>query len=138
METVTEEQTYDLILTDIRGHFLKATNPTPWYRAIMKSFRSGKPGRAFTNAIETTPDGLRVIFDLPPKVIKEMEEAEQAGKRVRVLMTKAGLPFSPGKDFIDRFGSETIRIKEPLLTISRDGGRIELNIHNSKESAQYC
>jgi hypothetical protein len=92
---------YDIILTDIQLHVQKTCNTRSLYRAAVKSIRNKKPGRAYTSAIKMMPDGrFQIRFD-SPDMQKQIAAAERAGKTIRFLIPRGGLPVFVGKDTIE-------------------------------------
>lgn len=94
---------HDIIMTDITLHARTFRKPLTWYRTILKSFRSGKPGRAyFNNSIIRDKDGhVRISIPLPQAIQDQISAAKHAGKKVRIFVPKDGLPLLAGKDTIE-------------------------------------
>jgi len=110
-EKKTEYQ--NIVFTDIQFHTVKPTNPAPWYRIIMKSLRSDKPGRIYSKdfAIKNfqEEDGkitMNFTIPMPEKLKEKIEEIEKTGKRVRFFLPKNGLPMYLGKDMIEKINAE--------------------------------
>ena len=97
----------NILLTDIQIHATKPRKPTSQYRAILKSLKNKKPGRFYTKNF----DGKKAIFDLPPKIKREMEKAEKSGKKIRLFMPKEGLPIFVGKDLKEKLEAKNRKKK---------------------------
>ena len=104
-----------ITLTDIQVHVQKPRKPLPWYRAIIKALKNKKPGRFYSTEMTTKKDGSTTVsFSLPPKIQREMEETEKAGKIVKLLVPKDGLPIHAGPDTIEKIEAEKRKHRKTL------------------------
>jgi hypothetical protein len=100
---------HGIFITDVQLHTAKKTNPTPWYREILKSFRSKKPGRVYSNqqikfSNWKTENGVTTAhFSMPlPDGWKEkIEEMKKMGKEVKFFIPQGGIPIYAGKDMVE-------------------------------------
>jgi hypothetical protein len=98
-----------IFITDIQAHTAKANNPTPWYRAILKSFTNKKPGRIYSNqqikfSNWRTENGVtKAHFSIPlPDGYKEkIEEMKKQGKEFTIFVPKEGIPIYASKDMVE-------------------------------------
>ncbi len=90
----------DIVITDIRLHSIKATNPKSFSRKIEKSIRNKKPGRVYSNQIKLNQEGT---FSLSVPISKEKESNKY---KTRFFIPKNGIiPISMGKDLIEKMKS---------------------------------
>lgn len=100
METSLEY--YDIILTDIRFHIAKKRKPLHWYRAMMKSIHNKRLGRFYVNKAKPNQDGtFGFELSLPEEIQTQISNAQLAGKKIRILMPKDGIPIYPGGDTLE-------------------------------------
>lgn len=100
----------DIVFTDLQLHVVRPRKPIPLSRAIEKSIRSGRPGRAYTTNF-TMKEGRKfeVEFPTPPELEKITADAERSGKTVRYILPGGGIPVFAGKDMIENLTSKTER-----------------------------
>lgn len=107
---IENEKTVDIVFTDIQLHVVKPRKPIPLSRAIEKSVRSGRLGRAFTNNFSIEENGrFSISFPTPPELEKVTDDAEHRGKTVRFMFPKEGLPVYAGKDMVEYLTSKKER-----------------------------
>ena len=98
---------YDIILTDLRVHTVKPTNPTSLLREVARSAKNGnKPGRVYGSRLIT--NGNESSFEIP--ITKDLQEqmdiAKRLGKKIRFFMPKDGIPIYPGSDTIQKIRTD--------------------------------
>jgi len=109
-QAIETEKTVDIVFTDIQLHVVKPRKPIPLWRAIEKSIRSGRLGRAFTNNFSIERNGeFSVNFPTPPELERVTDDAERRGKTVRYMIPKEGIPIRLGNDTIENIISKTER-----------------------------
>ncbi len=122
----SEQNKYlNILLTDIQLHTIKPRKPTPWYRAILKSFKNKKPGRFYAENFsvqndETLQMTLINLAKHDPLFQKQMEIAEKSGKKIRIIVPP-NLPIYSGKDLIEKLKTEREKRKKrgPLTRVWR-------------------
>jgi hypothetical protein len=107
---IENEKTVDIVFTDIQLHVVKPRKPIPLSRAIEKSVRSGRLGRAFTNNFSIEENGkFSISFPTPPELEKVTADAKRRGKTVRYILPEGGIPVFAGKDMIENLISKMER-----------------------------
>ncbi len=114
---------YNVLLTDLQLHTTKPQNPTPWYKAIFRSFRNKKPGRFYVEKFSSQNDGslettLINLAKHDPEFQKQMEIAKKSGKKIRIIVPP-NLPIYPGKDLIEKLKAERKKHR-PLTRVWRN------------------
>ncbi len=93
---------YDIVLTDLKLHVLKARKPKSFGYQMHRSLRTGKPGRArnHVNQIsdEQDSDSFEISFPLGEEILSAQQEAARQGKKLRILFPKDGIPIFAGED----------------------------------------
>lgn len=108
-KSLNNDKFVDIVLTDIQLHAVEPSKPKPWYRTIAKSCRNGKPGRLFFkqfNLAVAADNTLTVAMLLPQPIRDKMQEAENAGKTVRFILPKGGIPIVLGRDAVEKLRAE--------------------------------
>jgi hypothetical protein len=109
-QVIENEKTVDIVFIDIQLHVVKPRKPTPLSRAIQKSIRSGRLGRAFTKDFSIEQNGkFSVSFPTPPELERITDDAERRGKKVRYIFPNEGIPVFAGRDLIEKLNSKTER-----------------------------
>jgi len=109
-QAIESKDAVDIVFTDIRLHVAKPRKPAPLPRAIAKSVRNNKPGRAFTTDFSIRKDGgFEMSFPTSPEIERVISEAESRGKTVRFMIPKEGISIFSGKDLIENLISKTER-----------------------------
>lgn len=98
MEVQESDKYYDVILTDVQLHAVEPTNPKPWYRVLDQAFRTKKPGRFYAKLKRNTDGKISFSLPIPPNIQQEMKAAQKAGKILRILTPKGGIPTLLSKD----------------------------------------
>ncbi|MFZ2975897.1 MAG: hypothetical protein WA055_04720 [Candidatus Moraniibacteriota bacterium] len=89
----------DIQLTDIQLHVIKPRKPISLGRAIDKSLKSKKGGRAQSRDISNSKNNE---FTFSISLGKELlEKAKQEGKQIRFILPESGISIIPGKDMIE-------------------------------------
>jgi hypothetical protein len=104
-----EKKHFGIFVTDVQAHVTKMNNPTPWYRAILKSFTNKKLGRIYSNqkikfSDWKTENGVtKVHFSMPlPDGWKEkIEEMKKQGKEFKIFLPDGGIPIYASKDTME-------------------------------------
>ena len=98
---------YDIILTDIQLHYQQPANPKSAFRKIFKSIKTNKPGRFFGTIIPHSQNkNLMMSSTLNPQTIKEIQDAQKLGKKIRIIIPKEDIPIYAGKDLIEKLKAD--------------------------------
>lgn len=109
-KTREDNEFVDIVFTDLQLHVVKPRKPIPLSRAIEKSIRNGRLGRAYTTNFTMMENReFRVEFPTPPELEKITADAERSGKTVRYILPEGGIPVFAGKDMIENLTSKTER-----------------------------
>jgi len=107
MPDEAEQNKYlDIFLTDIQLHTNPAVNPKPFDRQIMKSVRSGKPGRVYNKLLPPSDEDrkngkFKINLMYLPEIQRAQVEAQKQGKTLRIRYPKDGLKVYAGADTIE-------------------------------------
>lgn len=98
---------HDIVLTDVMMHAVAPRKPISWLRAIWLVIKNKLPkGRFYTKDFSMRKDGkMKVTFPLPPEIREEIRKAEAAGKKIRILTPKGGLPVYLATDAIEKLNA---------------------------------
>lgn len=105
---------YTIEITDIKFHTELPRKPHSFMRAASKSIRSGKPGRAYSTDMQLGDNSFMLNF---PFVREEAEKARLAGKELRILFPKNGIPVYLGDDLIARLKTRDEKTAERAWTL---------------------
>jgi hypothetical protein len=97
-----ETRFVDVLVTDIGLHTNLPRNSPTIDRAVQKSIRSGKPGRAYFEqkvvAIDEETRTVTLRFTPPIELI---EKARREGKEIRFILPE-NTPIYAGKDMVEK------------------------------------
>lgn len=95
---------YDIVLSDIQLHVQKPRKPESFLRKVMKSIRSGKPGRAYSKISDfkvNADDTFELPIAFSPEEQAKFDQAKAEGKQIRIFRPKGGLNIYAGKDVVE-------------------------------------
>lgn len=102
---MTNEEYFDIQLTDTSLHTQEVMSPKSLGRAVSKSITNGLPGRAFETGekvkLNETTGKVTLTIPLGPEIFQAIEKAKREGKTLRFVMPN-GMPVMLGADTIER------------------------------------